>query len=142
MLTERGRFVQPESGAETIKDMERIAEPIATWASENLHFETEDERQERLAKPPCIQRSGESDIDFWTRWSVEGNGEPFETLQDMYNNWKWWCEDTGRKTGSDASFAKKLRAVFPKIRSDRPKNDKGKPLTVYLGVKLRRDTAF
>ncbi|GLS36056.1 hypothetical protein GCM10010869_16450 [Mesorhizobium tianshanense] len=135
-LSKRGRFEQPKSGTESIADMERIAEPVATWATENLRFETLEEREERLARPKLERQSNESEIDFATRMASYGYGEPFETLQALFANWNQWCEDTGRKAGSDASFAKKLRAVFPKLRSERMKNDKGKPVTAYLGVKL------
>jgi putative DNA primase/helicase len=61
------------------------------------------------------------------------------TVQAMWDAWKIWCEDHGRKPGSRQVFGRNLRAAVPGLRVARPRDD-GERYRAYEGVALAKTT--
>jgi putative DNA primase/helicase len=65
-------------------------------------------------------------------------GPGFEVLvRDLYDRWKRWCEDKGRKDpGHEQAFGRDLRAAVPALDVRQPRADGGR-VRVYEGVRLK-----
>jgi putative DNA primase/helicase len=60
-------------------------------------------------------------------------------VRDLFNHWKSWCEEKGRKDpGNEQSFGRDLRAAVPTLDVRQPRIG-GKQVRVYVGIRLRPD---
>jgi putative DNA primase/helicase len=57
------------------------------------------------------------------------------TTGELWDAWKVWCEDNGRRPGTKALFGRDLFAAYPMIRKRRPRDDEARVYT-YEGIKL------
>jgi putative DNA primase/helicase len=63
-------------------------------------------------------------------------------VQELFNAWKRWCEEKGRKDhGNEQTFGRDLRAALPSINVRRPRKGEEKRPRVYLGISVRVDVA-
>ncbi|WAL64461.1 phage/plasmid primase, P4 family [Amycolatopsis cynarae] len=63
------------------------------------------------------------------------------TVDELYQEWKDWCEDSGReRPGNKQAFGRNLGAVVPQVRRARPRGDGGKQVPTYRGIRLKRGT--
>lgn len=69
------------------------------------------------------------------RCDVTSDGQ-IEKAQ-LFNAWKSWSEVRGLKAGADSTFARNLMAAVPSVDSARPRDDTGKRVNVYTGIKLK-----
>jgi putative DNA primase/helicase len=65
------------------------------------------------------------------------------SLSDLFAAWKDWCEQHGRDhTGTEARFAKDLRAAFPTLTGSRPRiNGSEQRGRVYSGIGIQQNTS-
>jgi putative DNA primase/helicase len=102
-LRDRGRFVQPASGAELLAELEDLTSPVGAFIRERCRVE-----------PGATVEVGE-----------------------LYNAWRSWCEDHGRKEpGTEQAFGRDVRAAVPTLSVRQPKRD-GKRWREYVGIRLR-----
>jgi hypothetical protein len=52
-------------------------------------------------------------------------------IDDIFTNWRRWCDANGHHAGSKNAFGKSLRSVFPKVKDG--KLSKGGP-NCYVGI--------
>ena len=57
------------------------------------------------------------------------------TTDALWDAWKVWCEDNGRRSGTKALFGRDLFAAYPMIRKRRPRDDELR-VHVYEGIAL------
>jgi putative DNA primase/helicase len=82
-LRERGHFIQPDSGAAMVQQLEDIASPVGSFLRE--HYEL---------------------------------GAGFQTdVEAIFTHWRSWCESKNRPPGSETSFGRDLRTVFPALET-------------------------
>lgn len=62
-----------------------------------------------------------------------------ERVQEMFEQWKLWCEDNGHRSGSAQTFGRDLRAVVSNLTVTQPRDATGKQVRTYQGVRLRTD---
>jgi P4 family phage/plasmid primase-like protien len=64
-------------------------------------------------------------------------GQGYEVLvRDLFNRWKAWCEEKGRKDhGTEQVFGRDLRAVMPSLDIRQPRIG-GERVRCYLGLRL------
>jgi P4 family phage/plasmid primase-like protien len=58
------------------------------------------------------------------------------SVTDLFTEWKTWCEEKGRKPGSEQMLGRDLRAAVPSIRVTQPRED-GKRVRCYEGLQIR-----
>lgn len=105
-LQERGRFIQPDSGAELVRDMEDLGSPTVAFVRDR-----------------CVVGPGHSVLPG-----------------DIYIAWQGWCGSEGRdKTGTKATMGKNLKAAVPGIRMTKPRDDAGRQVRMYSGIRLKTD---
>jgi len=102
-LTERGRFIEPASSAETRRAIERAETPLLGFLEDRC--ELSDDRQN------CV------------------------SCKELYAEFKAWCEETGHKRPSDATFGENLRR-FGVQRIRARDGQGGQRARVYAGIKL------
>lgn len=57
-------------------------------------------------------------------------------VQDLFDSWKGWCEEKGRKDhGTEQTFGRDLRAALPTLDVRQPRTDEGR-VRVYVGIGL------
>jgi putative DNA primase/helicase len=60
-------------------------------------------------------------------------------IRDLYEAWKSWCEQKGRKDpGSEQLFGRDLRAAQPALNVRQPRSEGGR-VRIYEGIRLRQD---
>ena len=57
------------------------------------------------------------------------------TTDALWDAWKVWCEDNGRRPGAKAVFGRDLFAAYPMIRKHRPRDDEAR-VYIYEGIEL------
>jgi putative DNA primase/helicase len=57
-------------------------------------------------------------------------------IDDLFADWRAWCEDNGHKPGSVQTFGRDLRAVIPHLRVLRPRDGEIKRKRRYSGLRL------
>ena len=56
--------------------------------------------------------------------------------KELYEKWKNWCDDNGRKEYSTSQiFSRNLKAAYPDVKTDRPRIN-GEPIRHYMGLRL------
>jgi putative DNA primase/helicase len=60
-------------------------------------------------------------------------------IDDLFADWRAWCEDNGHKPGSVQTFGRDLRAVIPHLRVLRPREGEIKRKRRYAGLRLSTD---
>jgi putative DNA primase/helicase len=56
---------------------------------------------------------------------------------DLYDRWKQWCEDAGRRDGGTRQlFGRDLRAAVPTITQTQPRSEDGR-IRMYEGIRLK-----
>jgi putative DNA primase/helicase len=64
-------------------------------------------------------------------------GTGFEALQaGLFQEWKSWCDSTGRRPGTAQAFARNLRAACPWLKVERPRVD-GDQMRFWQGIRIR-----
>lgn len=68
-------------------------------------------------------------------------GAEYETYtNEMFLQWRKWCEDEGRSAvGEKSTFVRNMRAACPQLRTTRPRNPAGKRMRAIAGVRLKYD---
>ena len=61
-------------------------------------------------------------------------------VDDLWEEWKTWCEDSERRSGNKQKFGRDLQSVLPSIRRTRPRGPDGKQVGTYEGVGLQGKT--
>jgi putative DNA primase/helicase len=57
-------------------------------------------------------------------------------VRDLYDRWKRWCEEKGRReTGTEQTFGRDLRTVVPGLDTRQPRTGETR-VRVYIGVRL------
>jgi putative DNA primase/helicase len=65
-----------------------------------------------------------------------GPGHEIE-VQTLFNRWKRWCEEKGRReSGTEQSFGRDLRAAVPALDIRRPRREDDR-VRVYVGLRLK-----
>jgi putative DNA primase/helicase len=59
------------------------------------------------------------------------------TRDDLYGDWKAWCEDNGHRAGAKSTFGSNLRSVVPELKAFRPRVG-GKQVHCYSGIGLQK----
>ena len=115
-LNQRGYFVNPESGAEAIQQME-------------------DPQPDRGLHSRALPR----------RWRLTRRvGNAVEetavtvTVDALWAAWKAWCEGETARRARRPVFGRDLRAVVPTLKRARPRDANDREYT-YAGIGLRRD---
>lgn len=64
--------------------------------------------------------------------------EPHATVgvETLWDEWKSWCEDEGRGTGTKAVFGRNLKAASPLVHKVRPWREEGPRPHEYVGIRL------
>ncbi|MGI5288052.1 DNA primase family protein [Nonomuraea polychroma] len=60
------------------------------------------------------------------------------TVDELWEAWKTWCEDSGMRSGTRQLFGRNLQAVIPQVKVTQPRVD-GKRVRYYVGVALKPD---
>lgn len=64
--------------------------------------------------------------------------QAWESFDDLYKDWKGWCEEEGKKdVGSKTTFKAKLREVVPTLLKSRPRSGNPDRKEGYQGIRLR-----
>ncbi len=65
-------------------------------------------------------------------------GPAFEVPRDkFYGEYKIWCDGAGIKPAGKEMVGRDLRAVVPTLRDERPRNEDGKRVRKYIGIRLK-----
>jgi P4 family phage/plasmid primase-like protien len=59
-------------------------------------------------------------------------------IRQLFEVWGIWCQENNRHAGSPQSFGRKLRAIVPGLREERPR-DAGRRDRIYVGIAPRAD---
>jgi putative DNA primase/helicase len=57
-------------------------------------------------------------------------------IDDLFTDWRSWCEENGHKAASVQTFGRDLRAVVPHLRVLRPRESENKRKRRYAGLRL------
>ncbi|MDX5374899.1 MAG: phage/plasmid primase, P4 family [Gammaproteobacteria bacterium] len=58
----------------------------------------------------------------------------------LFDRWRIWCNDHGRRPGNLETFARDLRAAVPGLRSSRPRQGDGSRIYTFTGISLRQSS--
>jgi putative DNA primase/helicase len=114
-LRERGRFVQPASGAPLVTDLENLSSPVGAFV-----------------RDCCTLPDGKTT--FPKDMTIP--------VRDLFARWKTWCEDKGKKdAGDEPWFGRNLRSVVAHLEVTRPRIEgtDNKGPREYRGIRLKTD---
>ncbi|MBB4929185.1 putative DNA primase/helicase [Lipingzhangella halophila] len=60
------------------------------------------------------------------------------SVDEVWNAWRQWAEDSGIPTGTKQMLGRNLQSVLPQLRRGKPRADDGQRVVVYIGITLAK----
>ena len=116
---------------------------ILGWALDGLHRLTSKNgnrftQLQSAEEAIVLMRDLASPVAAFVREMCEVGPERSTDVNELYSQWKMWCDDNGHPRTTKAVFGRDLRAAVPSVQRHRPRDLAGRARRYeYTGIALR-----
>ncbi|MBY8881975.1 DUF5906 domain-containing protein [Streptomyces sp. PLK6-54] len=80
-----------------------------------------------------------SPVSAFVRECCETGPDHHVVVDDLWQAWKDWAEDSGHRPGSKQLLGRNLLSIVPQLQRSKPRSPDGRQVPVYVGIALSRD---